>query len=153
MQYYVPQFIESESKVIGPLSLKQFFLIAGPITFVIVLYFIFRNFIIAFTMGVILIGAGVAFAFYKFEGQDLLSVFSYGINFLLRPKKFIWAKKGAETAVLKEVEKPQKEEEIVIPFKTKKESNLQKLAWEIETKTTKEIEEKFEDRLIEGKFE
>lgn len=149
MQYYVPQFIESESKVIGPLSLKQFFLIAGPVAFVIVLYFIFRSFIIALTTGLILIGTGVAFAFYKFEGQDLLSVFSYGINFLLKPKKFVWAKRGTETATLKEIEKPQKKEEIIIPYKIKKESKLKKIAWEIETKSSKEVEEEFEDRFME----
>lgn len=149
MQYYVPQFIESESKVIGPLSLKQFFLITGPVAFVIVLYFIFRSFIIALTTGLILIGTGVAFAFYKFEGQDLLSVFSYGINFLLKPKKFVWAKRGIETATLKEIEKPQKKEEIIIPYKIKKESKLKKIAWEIETKSSKEVEKEFEDRFME----
>ncbi len=152
MQYYVPQFIESESKIIGPLSLKQFFIILGPTVLVILLYFLFRNLIIALIAGLFLIGGGVAFAFYKFEGQDLLSIFSYGITFLLKPRKYIWAKIGEETMNIKEVgKKVEGKKEIIIPQKRAEESRLQKIAWQIETKLSPEIEEEAEEKEEEFK--
>jgi len=134
MQYYVPQFIESESKIIGPLSLKQFFLIASPLVFVVVLYFIFKNIFIVLLVGLLLVGGGVAFAFLKFQGQDLVSIFSYGISYFLNPKQYTWLKRGEEEVSLKEIEKIIEKKEKVMPQKRAEESRLKKIAWMLQTK-------------------
>jgi len=147
MQYYVPQFIESESKIIGPLSLKQFMLLAIPITVVIVLYFILKSLLVSLILGAILVGSGVTFAFFKFEGQDLLSVFNYGIIYLLKPKKYFWAKKGEEAVFLKEKEKIEEKREASMPLKRTNESKLRKLSWKIETQIPEEIQEKYKTEL------
>ena len=147
MQYYVPQFIESESQVIGPLSLKQFLLLAIPATIVILLYFILKSFLISLILGAILIGGGVAFAFFKFQGQDLLSVFNYGIMYLLKPKKYFWAKKGEETVLLKEREKIEEKREVSMPLKRTGESKLRKLSWQLETQPFEEIKEEYKTEL------
>lgn len=141
MQYYVPQFIESESKIIGPLTIKQFFLLAGPATFVVVLYLIFKSFLVVFLLGGIFIGGGAAFAFFKFQGQDLPSVFSYGISYLIKPKEYIWVKKGQEQISLKEIEKVVEQKEKTMPVKKVGESKIKKLSWLLETKP-KSLEEK-----------
>lgn len=152
MQYYVPQFIESESKIIGPLSLKQFFLMAGPLIFVIVLYLIFKNIFISFLLGILLVGGGAAFALFKYQGQDLVSIFSYGISYFLNPKEYIWFKKGQEMVSLKEVEKVIEKKEKTVPQRRAEESKLKKMAWMLEAKKN-ETEEEFrpENNIIKNK--
>lgn len=141
-QYYVPQFIESESKIVGPLSLKQFFILFVPVVLVGILYFIFKSLIIAIGAGVILVGGGVMFAFSKFQGQSLTSIVNYGFMFLLGSKKYLWEKKGTEQFTFKEVEKIAKPKENIIPQKKTEESRLKRLSWEIQTKSIKNIKEK-----------
>lgn len=148
MQYYIPQFIESESKVIGPLSIKQFFLIAGPITFIVILYFIFKNLFIVLSIGIVIVGGGIALALFKFQGQDLMAILSHGIMFLLKPKQYIWTKKGQERVTLKEIEKVLEQKEKTIPVKRVEESKLKKISWEIQTKPQEdEKEESVEENL------
>lgn len=147
MQYYVPQFIESESKVIGPLSLKQFFLIAGPVTFIVVLYFVFKNLLIVFTIGIIIVGGGVALALFKFQGQDLTTILSHGIIYLLEPKQYFWSKGGQEKITLKEIEKIVEQKEQTMPTRRAEESRLKKISWEIQTKPKEEKVENVEENL------
>ena len=147
MQYYIPQFIESESKVIGPLSIKQFFLIAGPITFIVILYFIFKNLLVVFLIGIVIIGGGVMLALFKFQGQDLVAVLSHGIMYLLKPKQYIWTKRGQEKMNLKEVEKIIEKKEEAVPVQRTTESRLKKISWEIQTKPKEGKEESVEENL------
>jgi hypothetical protein len=153
MQYYVPQFIEMESKVIGPLSLRQFFLIAAPCVIVIVFYFIFKSLLIAIILGGGLILAGVGFAFFKFEGQNLTSVFGYGINYFLKPKEYIWLKKGEESVSLKEIKKVIEKKEKIVPKIRSEKSRLKQLSWQIQTQPKKDLEIEQDFRTLIEKSE
>lgn len=132
-QYYVPQFIESESKVIGFLTLKQFLIIISPFVLIGLLIFIFKSKIIIFIGGAILVGFSIMLAFYKYQGQSLTTILSYGFNYFLRPKKYIWFKIGEEKFFLKKIEKVDEHKKKIIPQKKIEGSGLKIKSWLIQT--------------------
>ena len=62
MEYQVPQFIEVEDKIIGPLTLKQFIYLAGAAGLVVV-FFAYLPFIVAVLLSLPVAGLGAALAF------------------------------------------------------------------------------------------
>lgn len=89
MQFQIPQFIETEDKIIGPLTLKQFayLAIAGFICFM--LFFILKTFIWVM-LSVLLMGAAVALAFVHYNGQTMPVVLFSIFKYVWRPKFFLW---------------------------------------------------------------
>lgn len=130
--YNLPQFTEIESKVIGPLTFKQFIflLIAGGICFI--LYNILPSFI-SIPLILVVFGIGVAFAFVKVSGIPLYEFILHGLNFLLAPKKGVWTKKKRGNLVTSEIEF-KKIEKPITSVKLKKGGNLKNLLMKIETK-------------------
>ena len=139
MRFVVPQFIEHEAKIIGPLTFKQFIYIGSAGAACFVLYFIvpFYVFILAcFVLGVL----AVSLAFIKIGGRTLPAILGNFLRFKLTPKMYIWRKKEQAVAVYKKEEKiPKKkkkeEEEEELPLKISENSQLKKLRTEIEIKT------------------
>ncbi len=74
MQFQVPQFIEREAQVVGPLTFRQFsFLaIAGGVAFI--LYF-FAPMVIFVPVTVVLAGIGLLAAFVQVGGKWMQAVF------------------------------------------------------------------------------
>lgn len=89
MEYQVPQFIEVEDKIIGPLTLKQFIYIAGAAG-VCIVAFVYFSFIIAVLISAPVVGAAAALAFYKINGKPFIEVLEAGFNFYTRSKLFLW---------------------------------------------------------------
>ncbi len=91
VQYQVPQFIEIEDKIIGPLTLKQFLYLAAPTAISFILFFMV-NFGIWLLLTIILGLLGLALAFIKINGRPftnfLVSIFWY----YFKPKIYIWKK-------------------------------------------------------------
>ena len=93
MRFTVPQFIERESKLIGPLTFRQFLYIgaAGLISFIIYFSFSFT----VFLFSVIILGSiAIAFAFLKVNGAPLSTFLVNFFKFNLSPKDYLWKKKG-----------------------------------------------------------
>ena len=136
MRFTVPQFIEYETKIIGPLTFRQFIFvgIAGAICFF--LYFTLgkTNFAL-FIMACLIIGAiaGVL-AFLQIGGRPFPTIIGNFLRFNLRPKMFIWRKNEVPIAIFKkEIKKEEKMGEL--PLKIAEKSRLKKLKTQIETKT------------------
>jgi len=92
MQFNVPQFIEIEDKIIGPLTLKQFLYLAAGAGLLFVLWFFLT--LGAFIIAAIPISAFcMALAFYKINGRPLISFLSSAINYLRKPRLYLWRKK------------------------------------------------------------
>lgn len=89
MQFQVPQFIEAEDKIVGPLSLRQFFYIgtAGAICFV--LFYTVQTWL-AVMLSMILISLGLAFAFVKINGRPLASIAAAAFLFYWKPQRYSW---------------------------------------------------------------
>ena len=89
MQFSVPQFIEFESKIVGPLTLRQFAFIAVPVLISFVLFFVLIL-PVWIPIAVILISSGAAFAFIKIAGRPLYMIALYAMRFFWQPRLFLW---------------------------------------------------------------
>lgn len=88
-QFTVPQFIDVESKIIGPITVRQFiiFLIAGIIIALSYRLFDFTLFlVISFSLGIL----AIVFAFVKINGQHFHIFFLSLTQTLRRPKIRTW---------------------------------------------------------------
>lgn len=90
MQFQVPQFIEVEDKIFGPLTFKQFVYLAGGAGMGYLFYRILPIYLaaplIAGTMG---LGAGLAF--FKYNGQPFILALEHGFFYFLRSKLYLWS--------------------------------------------------------------
>src|SRR5512133_153362 len=89
MEYQVPQFIEVEDKIIGPLTLKQFIYIAGA-SGLCVIFFIYLPIFVALLFTAPTIALAAALAFYKMNGKPFIEVLEAGFNYYTRAKLFLW---------------------------------------------------------------
>lgn len=92
MEYQVPQFIEVEDKVVGPLTLKQFIYIAGA-GGLCVASFIYLPVIIAFLLSAPVVAFAAALAFYKVNGKSFIEILEAGFNYYTGAKLFLWKHK------------------------------------------------------------
>lgn len=102
MQYQVPQFIEVEDKIFGPLSLRQFIYIAGGIGIVTILITLLPLFFgIIASIPVAMFSA--ALAFYKVNNRSFVDVLESSLFFFFNDKLYIWQKREGKAAQKKEV--------------------------------------------------
>ena len=88
-QFEVPQFIDTESKIVGPLTIKQFGFVAAPALACFFLYFTLSLWA-WLPVAVILMGAGTSFAFIKMNERPLYLLAIYAVKFFWEPKLFLW---------------------------------------------------------------
>jgi len=94
MQFNVPQFIEVEDKIIGPLNWKQFlYLLVGAVVLFLLWTLIGGNFIVFLFFAIPIGGFFLALAFLKINGRPFLQIFLAFVNYFLKPKLYIWRKK------------------------------------------------------------
>jgi hypothetical protein len=91
MRFQVPQFIEVEDKIIGPLTFKQFIYVAGSIA-VCVLFFIFVPKFFAFILSIPVAAFGFALAFYKVNERPFTQVIEDMLHYSLSSKLYVWKK-------------------------------------------------------------
>jgi len=137
MQFQVPQFIEKEAKIVGPLTFKQFLYLgaAGVIVFFLYFYLATKN-ILAFILITIFLAIGaLALAFLKIGGQPLSTILLKFFNFSFSSKIYLWKKKAIPPKIIKKEEKPLREELSEEPIlKVAEKSQLKKLSTQIETR-------------------
>lgn len=91
MKFQVPQFIETETKLIGPLTLKQFLWLASGGALLFLLFLTLNKFI--FFIIAIPIGAtSTALAFVKIGNIPLMNYALYGVMYFFNPKQYIFKK-------------------------------------------------------------
>ncbi len=89
MQFQVPQFIESEDKVIGPLTIRQFIYIGVAGGVCAVLYFMLATWL-WMIITLIVMGFSVALAFVKIDGRPLINIVLSAIGFYWNPQTYLW---------------------------------------------------------------
>lgn len=89
MEYQVPQFIEVEDKIIGPLTLKQFIYLAGAAGLCII-FFSYLPFIVAVLFSLPTAGLGAALSFYKVNNKPFIEVLEAGFNYYVNKKLLLW---------------------------------------------------------------
>ncbi len=89
MQFQVPQFIETEDKIIGPLSLRQFIIVGVGFGFSALLYFILQTWL-WLILSIVVLGAAGGIAFVKIEGRPLGKVILSALHFYWNPQTYVW---------------------------------------------------------------
>ena len=85
MQYQVPQFIEVEDKIFGPLTFRQFvYLVGGGSFSYLLIRFIPFPFSLIFVIPVA--GFSCALAFYKINNKPFIQVVESAVKFFLQGK-------------------------------------------------------------------
>jgi hypothetical protein len=97
MEYQVPQFIEVEDKIVGPLTLKQFIYIAGG-GGLCILFFSYLPIIFALLLSVPVAALAAGLAFYKVNGKPFVNILEAGFNYYTRSKLFLWKHRESKAA-------------------------------------------------------
>jgi len=93
MQFQIPQFIDVESKIVGPLTLQQFLYLAGAAGFSFIFYFILELWL--WLMITVILGAiAISLAFIKYNGQPLPRILWAAFGFFWKPRFYIWQRKA-----------------------------------------------------------
>lgn len=134
MRFTVPQFIEYEVKIVGPLTFRQFIFvaIAGAIGFF--LYFT-APFTVFLLSSIVLGCVAFSLAFLKVGGREITTVIASFLKFNITPKTYLWRKKEAVITILKKGEEKTVIKEEELPLKIAEKSRLKKIKTVIETKT------------------
>lgn len=93
MRFEVPQFIEVEDKIFGPLTWKQFVYLAGGVGFGVAAFFMLPFYIFLFT-AVPLGGLAAALAFYPVNNRPFSIFLEAMFSFYTNSKLYLWRRKG-----------------------------------------------------------
>lgn len=94
MEHQVPQFIEVEDKIIGPLTLRQFIYLAGGGGLVVILL-VYLPLYAALPLAAPIAAFSAALAFYKLNGKPFIEILEAGFQYLVGSKLFLWRHKIA----------------------------------------------------------
>jgi hypothetical protein len=108
--FNIPQFLDTEDKIVGPLTAKQLGWIAAAAGSFFLLYFLASK-IVIMILAIPLLAIFGGLAFYKPEGRPLTVYASSVVSFFLHPKMYIWKRLPDERASIKK-SLPKKIEEI-----------------------------------------
>ncbi len=102
MQYQVPQFIEREMKIVGPLTFKQVIFLAMGAGACLFLYFFLapKSFFLFLVCSLPIGGVSLFLAFGKFEGRSLPVMLANALTFLLSGRTYLWKKEVASHKAL-----------------------------------------------------
>lgn len=134
MQFKVPQNIDLEDKIVGPLTLIQFlYVLAGAI----IVYTLFQTLFISspalfwlLSIPIALVSTGLAFV--KIQDQPLAHFIVAGIAYLTSPKVRLWLREGEHEPVLAAAVKTKKAEALDYRKHIEK-SQLEQLAYSLDT--------------------
>ncbi len=127
MQYQVPQFIEIEDKIFGPLTFKQFLYVGGGAAIGFIFWMMTPK-IIAIIVGAPIVAFFMAAAFYKVNGRPFLVFIEGAIKFFFSSKLYIWKKTE---------KKPEKKEEVAHEESAQalpklSQSKLKEISWNLD---------------------
>jgi hypothetical protein len=88
-QFTVPQFIDVEDKIIGPITTRQFVILLGAFVFIAIFYRIF-DFSLFATVSLIFLGIAGTFAFGKINGRPFHFFVLNLIQTMKKAKFRIW---------------------------------------------------------------
>ncbi len=91
MEYQVPQFIDVEDKIFGPLTFKQFVYVAGGIGLCVIIFLYLPRFL-AILVSVPVAALSGALAFYKVNNKDFTQMLEAGLKFYMTDRLYLWKK-------------------------------------------------------------
>src|SRR3989344_6760285 len=89
MHFQVPQFIETEDKIIGPLTLKQFLYVAACGFGSFLLYFVLEVWL-WLIVALVIMSIGISFAFLKVNGRNMAFFARSAMSYVWNPKTYVF---------------------------------------------------------------
>ncbi len=130
-QFTVPQFIDVENKIIGPVTTRQFLIILGAAMICGIAYRLF-DFSLFITVTVVVLGLASVFSFVKVNGRPFHFFILNIVQTIRRPRLRVWNSRAVITEIAeKSFIKPE------VPVATKEHyqtSHLAELALIVDTK-------------------
>lgn len=99
MRFQVPQFIEVEDRIFGPLTVTQFIYLAGGFGFLLGMWLMLPLWA-ALIVGLPVAGLGASLAFLKINDRPLIVVLEHAFEYYIRDKLYIWDKHQKSNAEL-----------------------------------------------------
>ena len=140
-RFQVPQFIEVEDKLFGPLTLKQFIYVLGGTAITFILWVSLPIFL-TILLGVPVMGFSIGLAFYKINGEPLVTILSHGVQYLSRSRLYIWRKE--EKKRKEEPLRASKKKGFVMP-RARRGTGLGDLSWSLDVQKNLKTERKIPD--------
>jgi len=128
MRYQVPQFIEVEDKIFGPLTVKQFVYIVGAVGFSYIAIHFLPGYI-SYFLALVFLGFGAALAFYKINNKPFINMVEASVFYFLASKLYIWKKSEPK------IERKQEADAIALSqlyVPKLSDSKLKDLAWSLD---------------------
>ncbi len=130
MRFQVPQFIEVEDKIFGPLTLRQFIYLSGTAGIIIILWAILPTFL-ALLIGAPIAALGGALSFIKVNDRPFVNILESAFSFAIKSNLYIW-KKRERRLTHTTSEKEERPNTLTVPTLSK--SKLKDLAWSLDIK-------------------
>ncbi len=131
MQYQVPQFIEIEDKIFGPLTFRQFIYLAGGGGLCLILFTLLPLWIAIPLMIPVAVFAA-ALAFYQVNGRPFIHAVEHAFAYFFGNKLYLWKQREAKAVEAHKV--GVKPPSAALPIPVLSESRLKDLAWSLNIK-------------------
>ncbi len=132
MQFQVPQFIEVEDKIFGPLTFKQFIYVGGGLGACYILWRVFPIYLAGPLIAAVG-GLAASLAFFQINGRPFIVGLENGFFFFMRSKLYLWSnahKNNAAPGVAARLS--QGRPQIYVPKLS--ESKLHEMSWSLDIK-------------------
>jgi len=131
-QFTVPQFIDVENKIIGPITVRQFIIFLAAAIIIGLSYRLF-DFSLFSTIAIFVLVLAALFAFVKINGQPFHLFVLSAVQTLRRPKLRVWNKRLLADGWNEETAAVKPSRPTVVP-KAFKSSRLAELSLVVDTK-------------------
>lgn len=133
MRFQVPQFIEVEDRLFGPLTVTQFIYLAGGVGFLVALLVVLPTWL-AILLGSPVAVLALALAFYRVNDRPFIEVMQSAFEYSLKHKLYVWEKKPpqAQSVVPVGEQKDEEDPAKLVPAATA--SKIKDLAWSLDIK-------------------
>jgi hypothetical protein len=140
MRYQVPQFIDVEDKIVGPLSIKQFLYLAGG-GGAVYLSFALLPIYLAIFPAAIFGGLGVCLAFVRINNRPFIDLVEAGFRFIITPRLYVWRRtqKKSEPEIEISTMNTTKKSSGPVPMTHATGNSLATLEWQIDTHDKAEL--------------
>ena len=128
MRFQIPQFIDVEDKIFGPLTFRQFIYLAGGAGLIFVLWRALPS-LIALLFITPVAGLSLALAFYKINNRPFIDALEAGLKYIIGKRLYTWQKKDSPIKRA-ETESTEPESGIFVPKLS--ESKLKDIAWSLD---------------------
>lgn len=132
MRFLVPQFIDVEDKVFGPLTLKQAIYLAGALAVAVALLIRYGLFMTILIAGP-LVAFASALAFLKINDQPFVNLVFAAFFYTIRNRLYLWKKTPQKHTDEARLQKPAVSRPNISIVS---QSKLKELAWSLDTRNS-----------------